>query len=157
MFTSTTVYLYLAFALIMALIPFLINAPLVYFPREIRLRSLFLALLSALLWVAGIVLIGVWGDTLWQLLLGIVCWVFGVLIAVLTADRTHKKSFFYRFFEWCVFYFVVGAVGFAVDQQYFSATNQSWQFYAITLCIFLTMAYPGFVYRHLWLGKHHKV
>ena len=27
---------------------------------------------------------------------------------------------------------------------------QSWEFYAVTGCLFLTLAFPGFVYRYLY-------
>jgi predicted permease len=29
---------------------------------------------------------------------------------------------------------------------------QAWAFYAVTACLFLVMAFPGFIYRHL--GRH---
>ncbi|MCX9155194.1 DUF2818 family protein [Niveibacterium sp. 24ML] len=31
-----------------------------------------------------------------------------------------------------------------------SAYSQAWEFYAITICLFLVFAFPGFVFRYLW-------
>ena len=28
--------------------------------------------------------------------------------------------------------------------------RQRWEFYAVTVCLFLVFAYPGFIYRYLW-------
>jgi hypothetical protein len=46
-------------------------------------------------------------------------------------------------------YFVVGAVGLAFEQQAGQIAPQGWEFYAVTGTMFLTLAFPGFVYRYL--------
>lgn len=56
---------------------------------------------------------------------------------------------------WCVLellmlYFLVGGVGLLLQRKIGPVQPQNWEFYAITACLFLVMAYPGFVYRYLW-------
>lgn len=46
-------------------------------------------------------------------------------------------------------YFVVGAIGFAIESNLGKTTGQGWEFYAITFALFVTFAFPGFVYRYL--------
>ena len=60
------------------------------------------------------------------------------------------KPFWLRLAEVLVLYVVVGAVGFAFEGALGNRFAQGWQFYAITLSLFLVMAYPGFVYRYLY-------
>ncbi len=57
---------------------------------------------------------------------------------------------------WCllellVLYFVMGAVAWYAERATFGqVAHQDWEFYAVTSCIFLVFAFPGFVYRVLW-------
>lgn len=60
------------------------------------------------------------------------------------------KPFWLRLAEVLAFYLIVGAVGFAFESSLGNRFSQGWQFYAITLCLYLVMAYPGFVYRYLY-------
>jgi hypothetical protein len=46
-------------------------------------------------------------------------------------------------------YFCVGALGFAIESSLGKTTGQGWEFYAITFALFVTFAFPGFVYRYL--------
>jgi hypothetical protein len=50
-------------------------------------------------------------------------------------------------------YFVVGAIGFAIESMLGKTTGQGWEFYAITLALFVTFASPGFIYRYLLRHK----
>jgi len=59
------------------------------------------------------------------------------------------KSFWLRVGEVLVFYAIVIAIGFAFESQLGNRFAQGWQFYAITLAVFLVCAYPGFVWRYL--------
>ncbi|ARP82805.1 hypothetical protein CAL12_19635 [Bordetella genomosp. 8] len=59
------------------------------------------------------------------------------------------KPFWLRLFELLVFYLVVGALGFAFESALGNRFSQGWEFYAIGLCLFLVLAYPGFVIRYL--------
>ena len=60
------------------------------------------------------------------------------------------KPFWLRLVEVLVFYLVVGALGFAFESTLGNRFSQTWEFYAITLSLFLVLAYPGFVYRYLF-------
>lgn len=59
------------------------------------------------------------------------------------------KPLVVRLLEVLLFYFMVGAVGFAFEASVSNPFAKGWEFYAITLSLFLVMAYPGFVYRYL--------
>ena len=50
-------------------------------------------------------------------------------------------------------YFIVGAIGFAIESNLGKTTGQGWEFYAITFALFVTFAFPGFVYRYLLRHK----
>ena len=54
--------------------------------------------------------------------------------------------------EMLVFYLLAGAVGVLLENQLGQIASQGWEFYAITGTLFLTFAFPGFVYRYLF--KH---
>jgi hypothetical protein len=64
------------------------------------------------------------------------------------------KPFWLRMVEVLVFYVVVGLIGFAFESALGNPFPQGWQFYAIGLCLFLVLGYPGFVIRYL--HKRHK-
>ncbi|WP_439652087.1 DUF2818 family protein [Paracandidimonas lactea] len=67
--------------------------------------------------------------------------------------RTVEKSFFARLVEALVFYGLVGVLGFALEGNLGNRFAQTWEFYAITLSLFLVLGYPGFVFRYL-LRRH---
>ena len=47
-------------------------------------------------------------------------------------------------------YLVVGGIGLGFEASLGNVFPQGWQFYAITLTLYLVLAYPGFVYRYLF-------
>jgi len=59
------------------------------------------------------------------------------------------KHFAVRLLELFVLYFVVGALAYALESRIGNAFAQTWEFYAITGCMFVVLAFPGFVYRYL--------
>lgn len=63
--------------------------------------------------------------------------------------RKQGKSFWLRIFELTVLYFFVLGVAYALEARIGNAFSQRWEFYAITVCLFIVLAYPGFVYRYL--------
>jgi hypothetical protein len=73
-----------------------------------------------------------------------------VLLPYRRSGDPASKPFWLRLVEVLVFYFAVGAIGFAFESSLGNRFAQGWQFYAITLCLYLVMAYPGFVYRYLF-------
>ena len=47
-------------------------------------------------------------------------------------------------------YFIVGGVSMLLEVQVAPLHSQNWEFYAVTACLFLVFAFPGFTYRYLW-------
>jgi hypothetical protein len=64
------------------------------------------------------------------------------------------KNLGVRLAELVVFYFVVGGVGMLLEKNAGQIAPQGWEFFAITGAMFLTLAFPGFVWRYL--AKHRK-
>ncbi|ARP95956.1 DUF2818 family protein [Bordetella genomosp. 13] len=60
------------------------------------------------------------------------------------------KPFWLRLAEVLVSYLLVGCLGFAFESALGNRFGQTWEFYAITLCLYLVLGYPGFVYRYLF-------
>jgi hypothetical protein len=60
-----------------------------------------------------------------------------------------RKPLALRLLEMVVLYFVVGSVAFMLEARLGNAFPQTWEFYAITGCLFLVLAFPGFVARYL--------
>jgi hypothetical protein len=59
------------------------------------------------------------------------------------------KGLALRLAELVVFYLAVGGIGLALEQRAGRIAPQGWEFYAITATLFLTFAFPGFVWRYL--------
>lgn len=64
------------------------------------------------------------------------------------------KSVVARLIEVLVLYVMVGTVGFAFEANIGNPFQQGWEFYAITLSLYLVLAYPGFVLRYLLRRQH---
>lgn len=60
-----------------------------------------------------------------------------------------RKSVWWRIGELLILYVLVGAVGFWLEAHAGNRFEQGWQFYAITLCLFLVFAFPGFTFQYL--------
>ena len=52
--------------------------------------------------------------------------------------------------ELVVWYFITGGLGLFLEQHNGQIAPQGWEFYAITGALFLTLAFPGFIYRYLF-------
>ncbi|MEY3944649.1 MAG: hypothetical protein RIS04_1573 [Pseudomonadota bacterium] len=59
------------------------------------------------------------------------------------------KPLSWRLLELLVLYIVVGGIGMAMENSLSQNAPQGWEFYAVTLTLFVTLAFPGFVYRYL--------
>ncbi|MQQ99186.1 DUF2818 family protein [Glaciimonas soli] len=59
------------------------------------------------------------------------------------------KSVWLRIVELFVLYALVGVIANVLESRLGNAFTQTWEFYAITACLFLVLAFPGFVYRYL--------
>ena len=70
------------------------------------------------------------------------------LFAVI-ALRTPHKLLAVRLAELVVLYFIVGGIGLLLEQRLGRIAPQGWEFYAVTGALFITLAFPGFVWRYL--------
>lgn len=52
-------------------------------------------------------------------------------------------------FELLVLYVLIGLIGYAFETALVNPFPRGWEFYATTLCIFLVLGFPGFIYRYL--------
>jgi hypothetical protein len=71
------------------------------------------------------------------------------LFALVRLPSYPQKPFWLRLLELVVLYFVVGAVAYMLEARIGGVFKQGWEFYAVTGCLFLVLAFPGFVYRYL--------
>jgi Protein of unknown function (DUF2818) len=55
-----------------------------------------------------------------------------------------------RLAELAVLYFLVGGVGLLLENKAGQIAPQGWEFYAITATLFVTLSFPGFVFRYLF-------
>jgi hypothetical protein len=62
------------------------------------------------------------------------------------------KSIAVRLAEMVVLYFAVGLLGVLLERHAGQVASQGWEFYAVTGAMFITFAFPGFVWRYLF--KH---
>ena len=69
------------------------------------------------------------------------------LLAVLPLRQ--PKGLGLRLAELVMFYFVVGGLALLLEQRAGQIAPQGWEFYAITATLFLTLAFPGFIWRYL--------
>lgn len=70
--------------------------------------------------------------------------------------RRSDKPFWLCLVELLLLYCLLGLLTRAFEHSaYGAAYPQGWEFYAITFCLFLVLAYPGFVYRYLWQRRKH--
>jgi hypothetical protein len=64
-----------------------------------------------------------------------------------TSDN-HKKLWM-CLIEWFCYFIVWLFLGFGVEKKIMGEiTHQGWEFYVITLCLFVVFALPGFIYRY---------
>lgn len=70
-------------------------------------------------------------------------------------DPAAGKPFVDRFLEVLVGYILVGTLGFSFELNLGNAFPQGWEFYAVTLALFLVLGYPGFVWRYMLKRRHH--
>lgn len=63
------------------------------------------------------------------------------------------KKEWMRLLEWLLLYILVGLIAVGVERKAYGVVHeQSWEFYVVTVCLFMVFATPGFVYRHI-LGR----
>ena len=69
------------------------------------------------------------------------------LMGVLAVNT--PKTLGIRLLELIACYFLVGGVALLLEKSAGQIAPQGWEFYAITGTMFITLAFPGFVYRYL--------
>ena len=73
---------------------------------------------------------------------------------LMVGPQRSSKPLFWRLAELVLLYFVVGGLGLALENHTGQIAPQGWEFYAITGTLFVTLAFPGFVYRYLTHRQH---
>jgi len=63
--------------------------------------------------------------------------------------RKTAKPFISRLLEWLALYALTLTLGFALETQLGNPFPQRWEFYAITLSLYLIPAFPAFIWRYL--------
>ncbi|TEA78571.1 DUF2818 family protein [Allopusillimonas ginsengisoli] len=168
---SFAVWVVIGFALITANLPFVMQRPFLVLPwaqkGEAELASWSRGLLSllyfAVLLAAGWVGYSLISDAILlasdpaSLLLFVGRLLGAIVLPMLllaypgwrSRGRAIEKTFIDRMIELFVFYLLVGTMGFAFEASIGNPFAQTWEFYAITLSLFLVLGYPGFVFRYL--------
>ena len=70
------------------------------------------------------------------------------------AGQVHDKSFWWRLFELFALSLAVGGMGMLLEARIGNVFTQAWGFYAVTACLFVVLAFPGFAFRYL--RKQHR-
>ena len=70
-------------------------------------------------------------------------------LAIVGPIMAGRKPLWVRLLEMLALYLLVGALGMVLEHRAGQNAPQGWEFYAVTGALFLTLAFPGFVYRYL--------
>lgn len=63
--------------------------------------------------------------------------------------KVSHKSVVVNFIEWFVYFVITGLFAYLLENKSMGhVANQTWEFYTITLFMFLIFAFPGFIYRY---------
>ncbi len=108
------------------------------------------ALVSYAVIAAGCWLLATQAGNLAYMIAGVVLLAFVLYIpgAVVTPS-VPVKHVSTRLLEVLAGYFIVGAIGFAIEANYANPSVKTWEFYTVAACLYVVLAYPGFVWRHL--------
>ena len=71
-------------------------------------------------------------------------------VALVGPVASPRKGLLIRLVELVVLYFLVGGFAMLLERRAGQNAPQGWEFYAITVCMFLVLAFPGFIYRFFW-------
>ena len=169
---SSATWILIVLALATASLPFLTERPLIALPwmqagephRPAWRRGLEAAVFWLLLGALAYATLPLVGEALLigsdlasvALYLGRIALVFVAAFVLLgypgwrNKGKIVHKSFFDRLLEVLVLYVLVGMLGIAFEMNLGNRFPQTWEFYAITLSLYLVLAYPGYVYRYLF-------
>ncbi|HET6598499.1 MAG TPA: DUF2818 family protein [Burkholderiaceae bacterium] len=70
----------------------------------------------------------------------------------IVGPRRHPKGLGWRVLELVLLWGVTIAAGSALEGRLGQIQPQGWEFYAAFGCLFLTLAFPGFIWRYLRRG-----
>ena len=59
------------------------------------------------------------------------------------------KTLWMRLGELLAMYLLTGGLGLLLEHRAGQIADQRWEFYAVTAALFITLAFPGFVWRYL--------
>lgn len=167
---TQAVWLLVGLAILTAGMPFWLQRPLVCLPWNKGVLPNGRLWQRLLLSVLHLVLLAVWGwaalawlgDSLAASASAVLLRLLVLLAALLVLlwwpghqwRAQRSKSFVSRLCETLVLYLLIGVLGLAFESQLGNPFAQGWEFYAITLCLYLVLAFPGFVYRYLYSLRH---
>ena len=76
-------------------------------------------------------------------------WPFCTERLLLVGPRRAPKSLPWRLLELALLAALTLGLGFVLEARLGQRHPQGWEFYAAALCLFVTFAFPGFVWRYL--------
>lgn len=164
MFPESSLWLVIAIAWFTALVPFFTEKSFVFVPwrqegesdkLSVGLRTLRAFVQWALIIYAAHIMATSTNQSL-QLIAFVGSLILFALPVFVLGKQVPVKTFAVRLFELLAFFFFAGGIGFAIESFYTNAPAQQWQFYAIALCLYIVMAYPGFVIRHLFKNRFNR-
>lgn len=68
---------------------------------------------------------------------------------LLVGPRRAPKALGWRLLELLLLCGLVTLLGFGLERRIGQNHPQGWEFYAVMVCLFFTLAFPGFVWRYL--------
>lgn len=68
---------------------------------------------------------------------------------LLVGPRREPKALGWRLLELLLLCGLVMLLGFGLERRIGQNYPQGWEFYAVMVCLFFTLAFPGFVWRYL--------
>ena len=157
MYPSESIWIFIVLAFVFAMVPFLTERAFVFTPWQQageREKPFWFyplrALISYAAIAAGCWLLGTQAGNLPYMLAGVLLLGLAVYApGAMVTSYVPVKHISTRLLEVLIGYFVVGAIGFAIEANYANPSQKNWEFYAIAGCLYVVLAYPGFVWRHL--------
>lgn len=164
---GTAVWVLIALSFVTANLPFIVQRPLFCMPwRQIgeasgstALRLLRCVVMAALIvgaaYASHYYISRAFFNSSSVLLLTVaaVVVVFAVLMWLpgfwLRQQPAIEKGVMTRLIEFLILFVLMGVLGFAFEASQGNVFPQRWEFYAIGLCLYVVLGYPGFVVRYL--------
>lgn len=65
-----------------------------------------------------------------------------------------RKHFGHHLIELAAGFMLTAALAYLLESRAGTVHSQDWEFYATVVCLYLIFAFPCFVWRYFWHGKH---